>query len=86
MSQEDMEEAMQRMQDLQDEASKMEENQEAYEKALSAFLDKKQMRAYKKAKSQYNNLQRNRREAEFRSMMGGGPGGFGGPGRGPGGF
>jgi len=83
MSQEDMEKAMQQMQDMQDQAAKMEQNQTAYENALGAFLDKKQMKSFKKHKSQYNNLMRNRMEAEFRSQMGGfGGGGFGGGGMG----
>ena len=91
MNQEDIEQAMQRMQEMQDQAAKMEDNQTAYENALSVIFTKKQMRKFKRDKSQYNNLMRNRMQAEFQSRMGrgfpgGGPGGGGFPGGGPGGF
>ena len=95
MSSEDREKMMSSINDMEDMMDKMDDNQLEYENGLKAILTKKQMRAWKKGKTRYNNEQRMRMEqqmnANFNRM--GGPGGFGGgfPGGGfgggfPGGF
>ena len=95
MTAEDREKMMSSMDEMQDMMAKIEDNQAAYEDGLKSILTKKQMRAWKRAKSRYNNEQRMRMEQEmsagFGRMGGGGfpGGGFGGGGFGggfPGGF
>ena len=94
MTSEDREKMMSSMQEMDDMMAQIEDNQLAYENGLKAILTKKQMRAWKKGKTRYNNEQRLRMEQQmndaFNRMGGGGfGGGFGGGGFGggfPGGF
>ena len=85
MTAEDRQKMMSMMEEMQDMMAQIEDNQAEYEKALSAILDKKQMKAWKKAKKHYQAEQRIRMEQQFGGMggfggdFGGGmPGGFGG--------
>ena len=83
MTDEQRQEFMQKMQaqmgEMQEKMQAMQEARKAYEKELEGFLNKDQLKAYRK--------DRRRQEAEMqRRMQGGGrPGGMGGPGGFPGG-
>ena len=78
MSAEDRQKMMSMMEEMQDMMAQMQDNQEEYEKGLSAILDKKQMKAWKKAKKHYQAEQRIRMEQQFGGGFGGDFGGFGG--------
>ena len=84
MTSEDREKMMSSMQDMENMMAQVEDNQLAYEDGLKSILTKKQMRAWKKGKTRYNNEQRLRMEQQmadaFSRMDGGFGGGF------PGGF
>ena len=70
MSREDQEKMISMMSDMQDMMARIEENQEEYEAGLQALLDKKQMKAWKKAKKHYLADQRIRMEQEFAANFG----------------
>jgi hypothetical protein len=82
MTSEDREKMMSSMQDMENMMAQVEDNQLAYEDGLKSILTKKQMRAWKKGKTRYNNEQRLRMEQQmadaFSRMDGGFGGGFGG--------
>ena len=78
MSAEDRQKMMSMMEEMLDMMAQMQDNQEEYEKGLSAILDKKQMKAWKKAKKHYQAEQRIRMEQQFGGGFGGDFGGFGG--------
>ena len=88
MSKEDQEKMMSTMSSMQDMMDQIETNQEEYENALANLLDKKQLKAWKKAKKHYLAEQRIRMEQQFSGMGFGDFGGFGGDFGGgmPGGF
>ena len=81
MSDQERQEFMQKMQaqmgEMQEKMQAMQEARKVYEKELEGFLDKDQLKAYRK--------DRRRQEAEMQRRMQGGMGGPGG-GMGPGGF